>query len=178
MYRGQVGSIPFTVVLLLAIIPFFIVVFLVATSPKLLPLFTSASQKYPNTNLPLVTTEVLEGALIPDFPEIPVYEGARIQHSEQGVEDGHPVYRATWTIDRVDNKPLDVTSVRKIMHWFEDDALPTEWIFEEPLQQEGDSDNPSKSWLTVRRNGVYVTVTVELQSLLDPVIMHVDAKKL
>jgi hypothetical protein len=176
-HHGESGTVPLTVVLVLAALPLIVVIYLVTNSPQLLPLFTSASSKYPATNLPLVKTEERQSALVSGFPEFPVYDGAIIQRSFAGTENGLPVYEAVWAIDLVDGKPIDVTSVRKIMHWFEDDALPTDWIFEEPLQQEGDSDNPSKSWLTVSRNGVYITVTVELQSLLDPIIVRVDAKK-
>lgn len=177
-HHRKSGTIPVTVVLILAALPLIVVMYLVTNSPRVLQIFTSASSQYSDTDLPLVKTEERQGDLVADFPDLPVFDGAIVESSFAGIEHGHPVYNAVWVIHQIDGKPLDVTSVRKVMHWFEDDAFPELWMYDEPLQQEGDADNPSKSWITVSKNGVRVTVTVEAPLVQSPVLVTAYVTKL
>lgn len=124
-------------------------------------------------NLPIVKTQDLQGSLVANFPEFPVYEGAKVTSSFMGTQNGKTVYGATWEVNRIEGNPPDETSVRTVMHWYEDDPLPETWIFDEPLQQSGNVDNPSKSWLTVSKNGIKVSLTVEAKTPQSPVIVTV-----
>ena len=131
---------------------------------------------FKNPGLPgLKIKNQAQGTLVSGFPDVPVYEGAKLKNSFSGTQNGKTVYGATWTVDRINDKPVDETGVRLVMHWYEDDAFPESWVFVEPLQQEGNVDNPSKDTLKVSKNGVLVALVVERKNPKEPVIITVLA---
>ena len=119
----------------------------------------------------VIKTKNATGVLVNGFPQLPAYEGATVMTSYAGRLDGQVVYGATWEINEVNGHSVDKTSVREVMHWYEDDAFPESWIFDEPLQQSGDTTNPSKSWITVSKDGMLLTLTVEQNNVQAPVLV-------
>lgn len=128
--------------------------------------------------LPVVKTKEVQGSLVEGFPaNIPVYDGAKLVSSYVGAQGLQKVYGANWEISEVNGHSPDKASTREVGHWYEDDALPMSWLFDEPLQQSGDATNPSKEWLTVSKDGWVVTFVVEQKLPTSPVEVTILAKQ-
>ncbi|HSW90008.1 MAG TPA: hypothetical protein VLH19_04010 [Patescibacteria group bacterium] len=120
----------------------------------------------------------VQGSLVSGFPSVPLYPKAVVQSSYTQVVKGNTVYGATWTVTEVNGHSTDRASVREIMHWYEDDAFPFEWFFDQPLQEGGiDPVNPTKSWLTVSKDGTKIALTVERTDPKGPVLIEAVISK-
>ena len=90
----------------------------------------------------------LEGQLVPDFPEFPVYPGANIVSSYKKQEESKVGFEANWEVE---------ASVNEIMVWYSDALKESGWVFEE----EPVVDETSEQQLIVRKDETRVYLTVE-----------------
>lgn len=109
----------------------------------------------------ITKTQEIKGQLMPGFPEFPEYPGAVVESSFVGTLGDKTVYGANWQITNV--------TLDEVTEWYEDNELPTTWLFDQPLTQVG----PNKQLLKVRKGNLAVTMIVEQPTSNEPVTVSV-----
>ena len=106
----------------------------------------------PASQAPEITIEPgkteLEGQLVVDFPEFPVYPGANIVSSYKKQEGEKVGFEANWEVD---------VSVGEIMVWYIDSLSQSGWVFEE----EPVVDRTSEQFIIAQMDELRVHLSVE-----------------
>lgn len=126
--------------------------FLVILSLVIGVFVTKSIDKKRATEIPeavVVQKEDLEGALVSDFPSMPIYPNSELLRTYRKSEDGKVGYEGVWQSE--DSSP-------EVMGWYIKSLTSSDWVVvEEPYDPLADGEQ----FLVVEKEGITLNLTIE-----------------